>query len=245
MIFNEEEQLMYKTIQAIYQSGIPITFKGSLVLKVFLTETGFADDTRHTSDIDANWDSSEFPSAEVLTDSLQKAIDKANLGLDVVMSRMYGEEKSAGFKLIDRESKGQLFSMDMDVKGPVLNTTMYELSGIHFRGITPLQMLADKVTVVSSDKVFRRVKDVIDLYYFSSVVDLYADEVMKTIEESGRELGNFNAFLHRKDELQHAYEKFRFGEDIYKPSFEEVYQTTHSYLSSLMPLEKDKGLMIG
>lgn len=106
-------------------------------------------------------------------------------------------------------------------------------------------MIADKVAVVSSDRIFRRVKDIVDLYYLSSVFDLNPEEVKTNIELNGRQLGDFDAFLNRKDELQHAYEKFRFGEDIYKPSFEEVYQTTYSYLSSLMPLEKDKGLMIG
>lgn len=137
MIFNSEEQKMYRMIQAVYDSGIPISFKGSLVLKAVLVEKGFTEDTRHTSDIDGNWDSADFPSAELLQDSLQKAVDKAGLDMDVSMFRMYGEGKSAGFKLYDRKTKEQIFSMDIDVKGPVPSTTMYELSGIRFRGISP------------------------------------------------------------------------------------------------------------
>ncbi len=161
-----------------------------------------------------------------------------------MMVRMYGEGKPAGFKLYDRESKDLLFTMDMDVKGPVSNTTMFELSDVHFRGIAPLQMLADKVTVVSSDKVFRRIKDVIDLYYLSSVVNFDGDAVTQTIDESGRELGDFNAFLHRKDELQHAYDKFRFGDGVYKPTFDEIYQTVHSFIKELLPREKEHEMML-
>ena len=52
-----EEKLMYEVMKAIYKSGIPISFKGSMVLKACLMEAGFTEDTRHTVDIDANWNS--------------------------------------------------------------------------------------------------------------------------------------------------------------------------------------------
>ena len=49
-----EEKIMYKVMKAIYDSGIPISFKGSMVLKACLLELGYDEDTRHTVDIDAN-----------------------------------------------------------------------------------------------------------------------------------------------------------------------------------------------
>ena len=55
MKITAEEQLMYNVMKAIYESGIPISFKGSMVLKACLMEAGFTNDTRHTVDIDANW----------------------------------------------------------------------------------------------------------------------------------------------------------------------------------------------
>ena len=55
MKITAEEQLMYNVMKAIYESGIPISFKGSMVLKACLMEAGFTDDNRHTVDIDANW----------------------------------------------------------------------------------------------------------------------------------------------------------------------------------------------
>ena len=53
MTATAEEKLMYEVMKAIYESGIPISFKGSMVLKACLMEAGFTDDTRHTVDIDA------------------------------------------------------------------------------------------------------------------------------------------------------------------------------------------------
>jgi hypothetical protein len=38
MKITAEELLMYKVMKAIYESGIPISFKGSMVLKAFLME---------------------------------------------------------------------------------------------------------------------------------------------------------------------------------------------------------------
>ena len=55
MKLSAEEKLMYQVMKAIYESGIPVSFKGSMVLKACLMEAGFTEDVRHTVDIDANW----------------------------------------------------------------------------------------------------------------------------------------------------------------------------------------------
>lgn len=54
MIITAEEKLMYDVMKAIYDSGIPVNFKGSMVLKACLMEAGYDDETRYTVDIDAN-----------------------------------------------------------------------------------------------------------------------------------------------------------------------------------------------
>lgn len=71
MNLTAEEKMMYQVMKAIFDSGIPISFKGSMVLKTCLLEAGYAEETRHTVDIDANWGSDTSPSkypqrAEVL-----------------------------------------------------------------------------------------------------------------------------------------------------------------------------------
>ena len=158
-----EEKLMYQVMKAVYDSGIPINFKGSMVLKACLMEAGYSEETRHTVDIDANWNSENFPSSDQMVESLQNALDKSNIGLDVSLYRMYGEGRSAGFQLTDRESGEEIFTMDVDVNRPLPPTQIYEVEGIRFRGVSSSQMIADKVSAVSTDKVFRRIKDVVDL----------------------------------------------------------------------------------
>lgn len=242
MMITAEERLMYQVMKAIYDSGIPVSFKGSMVLKACLLEAGYAEETRHTVDIDANWNSDTPPSGEQMVESLQNAIEKNSIDLDVSIYRMYGEGRSAGFELTDKDSGEVLFSIDIDVNRPIPQTKMYEVEGLHFRGVAPAQMIADKLSAVSSDKVFRRVKDVVDLYYLSKVFVFDKEAALQALQNSGRELGNFNGFLHRRSELQHSYDKFRFAGDVDKPPFEEVYRAVKTYIKAVLPKEKSRDM---
>ena len=230
-----EEQLMYQVMKAVYDSGIPVNFKGSMVLKACLMEAGFDEDTRHTVDIDANWVSDAPPTADRMVDSLQNAIRKSGIKLDVSIYRMYGEGRSAGFELKDSAAGEVIFTMDIDVDRPVPPTKIYEINGMRFIGVSPVQMIADKVAVVSTDKVFRRIKAVVDLYYLSRVFAFDRAAVMQALKNSGRTMGDFNGFRNRHDDLRHSYEKFRFTGDVSKPSFDTVYGTVKTYLKDLIP----------
>lgn len=237
MNITAEEKLMYDVMKAIYESGIPVNFKGSMVLKACLMEAGYPQETRHTVDIDANWYTDTPPTAEQMVESLQKAISKSGIDLKVGICRMYGEGRSAGFELADSQSGEVLFTMDIDVNRPVSPTKIYEVAGVCFCGVAPVQMISDKVAAISTDKVFRRIKDVVDLYYISHVVPFDRAGVLETLKNCGRDLESFNGFLHRPEELRHSYEKFRFAGDVGKPSFEEVYRTVKTYIKDVLSKE--------
>lgn len=242
MNLTAEEKLMYAVMKAICDSGIPISFKGSMVLKACLMEAGFTEDTRHTVDIDANWNSDTPPTGAQMVESLQNALKNNGIDLEVSIFRMYGEGRSAGFDLKDRETGDVLFSMDIDVNRPIPPTKIYEVGGLQFCGVSPAQMIADKVAAVSTDKVFRRVKDVVDLYYISKVFRFDKTTVLQTLKNSGRALDTFHGFLHRSKDLQHSYEKFRFEGGVYKPPFAEVYRTVKAYIKGVLPREKNRDI---
>ena len=233
MNITAEEKLMYEVMKAIYDSGIPVDFKGAMVLKACLMNAGFTEEIRHTADIDANWYTDTLPTAEQMEASLSGALQKNHIDLNVRLYRMYGEGRSAGFELSDPDTDEILFTMDMDVNRPVQPTQLYDVAGLRFRGISPMQMLADKISAISTDKVFRRIKDVVDLYYLSQVFELDQNTLMQTINNSGKHLESFDGFLHRADDLRHAYEKFRFTGDATKPTFDEVYEAVRQYVKAL------------
>ena len=101
-------------------------------------------------------------------------------------------------------------------------------------------MIADKISAISTDKVFRRVKDVIDLSYLSKVVIFDKSDIMQVLNDTGRSLGDFNGFLYRKAELQHSYEKFRFEGGVNKPPFETVYKSVKQYIKDVLPRERNR-----
>lgn len=240
MEITAQEKLMYEVMRSIYESGVPISFKGSMVLKACLIEAGYNEDTRHTFDIDANWYSDTAPTAEQMTSSLQNAIDRSALDLDIKLSRMYGNGRSAGFRISDKFTGDELFTIDMDVNRPPIQTKIYEIDGLHFSGASPASMISDKIVAISSDMVFRRIKDVIDLYYISKVFGFDKSAFLQALQKSERTLGNFDGFLNRKDDLQHAYDKFRFSGDVNKIPFEDVYQSVKRYIKVLLPRERKK-----
>lgn len=235
MNITAEEKMMYDVMKAIYESGIPVNFKGSMVLKACLIEAGYPEDTRHTVDIDGNWNSDTLPSADQMVESLQKAIDKSGIELKISIYRMYGESRSAGFNLTDKATDDILFTMDVDVNRPIPPTKVYEIEGIRFCGVSPIQMIADKTAVVSTDKVFRRIKDVVDLYYLSSVFAFDCKAVNQALLNSKRQLGDFNGFLNRTNDLKHSYEKFRFAGGVNKPPFDKVYHAVKTFLADIIP----------
>ena len=206
-----------------------------MVLKACLLDAGFSDDTRHTVDIDANWNSETEPTTEQIAESFQKAIDRSEIGLAVSIYRTHDEGRSAGLELSDKQIGEVLFTIDVDVNRPLAATKMYEVSGLCFRGVTPLQIITDKVSVISSDKVFRRIKDVVDLYYLSKAFEFNEENVLHTLSENGRILGDFNGFLNRKADLKHSYDKFRFAGGINKPPFEDMYQAVLKFISNIIP----------
>ena len=128
MTATAEEKLMYEVMKAIYESGIPVSFKGSMVLRACLMEAGYSEEIRHTVDIDANWISDVPPSAEQMVESLQNAITKLGAALDISIFRMYGEGRSAGFEIKDHSTGESIFTMDIDVNRPEAATKIYEIA---------------------------------------------------------------------------------------------------------------------
>ena len=77
-----------------------------------------------------------------------------------------------------------------------------------------------------------------DLYYISQVFDFNKAEITEALRTSGRALESFNAFLYRKDELEHSYGKFRFAGDISKSPFTDMYYAVKLYIKEILPQEK-------
>jgi hypothetical protein len=225
------EKLMYDVMGAIANSNVPVVYKGAMVTKLILREHDFDDFVRETQDIDASWAGADTPPMERLTAMLNNAL--SGLGLTAVVKREYGEKMSAGYKIVDSAGDVKL-SIDIDMRAAVDSRT-YQYGSVTFQGVTPDNVIADKTSVVASDKVFRRSKDLIDLYALAHCVTVRTADIRGIWERENRIVGTFNAFVNRQDELRHSYAKLRRVHA--KPVFDMLY----GYLSNfLIPFIKVK-----
>jgi hypothetical protein len=94
------------------------------------------------------------------------------------------------------------------------------------------EILADKISVLSGGKIFRRVKDLLDVYALSHCVEIKMADIIDTCEKEGRTLSFFNEFLDRKTDLEHAYNRLQRTRG--KPAFEEIYSYMASFLQPFM-----------
>lgn len=97
---------------------------------------------------------------------------------------MYKEGQSAGFEIFDQFTQEKLFTMDIDVNRPISKTKIYNIEGLHFCGVMPIQMIVDILVVLSSNKIFQRIKDLIDLYYISKVFEFNKSEVLSALKKA-------------------------------------------------------------
>ena len=229
------ENEMYRVMTALSSGDVPVDFKGAMVLHAFLYENGFSETAvRPTRDIDANWLSDTPPSMDEIVSAFQRVLDQNNIPFTVKYYRAYGEGKSAGLDFCSKDSGNTVFTMDMDINRPEAGTRYYAVGNFRFRGVVVEQILADKISAISTEKVFRRVKDVIDLYYLSQCFSMDSEKVKAVMSQTGRAPAGFEGFLNHIDDVEHAYEKFRFAGGAEKPKFSDVYITVKTYISDFL-----------
>ena len=221
----DSEKLMFDVMGAIANGNVPVVYKGAMITKLILQEHHFDDFVRETQDVDASWAGVKPSTMEQLTEMLNRAL--SGIGLTAVVKREYDEKTSAGFKIVDSDNEAKL-SIDIDMRASIDSRT-YQYGNTTFRGVTPDSVIADKISVVSSDKVFRRAKDLIDIYALSHCVTVKTADIRTLWERENRVVGSFNAFLNRQGDLRHAYEKLRRVDA--KPEFAEIYGYLTGFLT--------------
>lgn len=210
----ETEKMMYSIMNAL--SSLPIVFKGSMITALVLKDRGFDTFHRETVDIAADWIGTK-EDMNVLCESLNKALSSLNIQVEAF--REYGDKTSAGFKFYSGDEL--ITKMDMDVGRKIADKQEFSIYEYSFSGITPDQIITEKLCAISTEKVFRRIKDIIDLYALGSCSHFRIDDIYDILDKTERSFGDFNAFLSGEEGLSQAYDKMKRMD--YKPSFRDIY----------------------
>lgn len=213
-------EFLYRVMEELVNAGVPIIFKGAMVLNLAIKDNNPSKVERVTRDIDGDW-VGELPTMEEIQKALRNAVKKIDVSLDVQSIRTFGERKSAGFKIIN-EDEEKIASIDLSVRqNRFYKPYISYVNGVSIKGASLSKMLSDKIYVISSGNVCRRTKDVLDIYVMSFIMDIDVDELYQIWKESGRELGNFETYKTKFSELKEAYDKMKGIKN--KPDFIEVY----------------------
>jgi len=209
------EKILYEILKCLANANAPIIFKGALLTKI-ITRNNKYNIERVTQDLDADWNG-ELLTINELEDYLNSILSSLN-GIELKHFRNYGEGKSAGFYVFYNNQN--IASIDLDMRK---NTyyKLYEIDGINFYGASIDKIFADKIYVLSTNLVFRRTKDIVDLYMLTSISHINKNEIISIAQSKNKPIGDFDAVFNRKDELEHAYNLLK--RVINKPSFEDVY----------------------
>jgi hypothetical protein len=229
-----KEKTMYQILGAICDTDAPVVFKGALITKLILTEHGYTALERQTRDIDANW-IGKPPLMSDMESTVNRSLETMDGKFRAEAFREYGDKKSAGLYIIERETNEKIVTMDVDVR-PICGSKIYYYGEIGIKGVLANEILADKITVLSGIKMFRRTKDLIDVYALTHCVKVLTTEIFKVIMSKHLDLGNFTEFLTRRTDAEHAYNKLQGVEN--KPPFDDVYLYLKEFVQPFVQQDK-------
>lgn len=223
----DQEQTMYQILGALSAMGAPFVFKGALITKLVLSENGFVSTERQTKDIDADW-VGEPPSMPSLVDTVNQALEAFDGKFLAIATREYTETQTAGLSIIGTATGKEVVAMDIGIR-PVIGSRVYYYGEIGIWGVLPTEILADKIAVLSGRYIFRRTKDLFDVYALAHCVRVATSEIYDVQKIKGRSLSDFTEFCTRRQDVEHAYARLRGIEG--KPDFDAVYAYLTGFLS--------------
>lgn len=213
--FDDIYGYLVDTANLISQSrfGDKMILKGGSVLISKMIENSRMDLYRKTTDLDIHCDKKEvwidfYTNIESILNNnnlgyLYRITDRRSIkkGFDTSDSLKFSLFDSANNKTIE-------FKIDMNIKSntiitcdysPILNMTTYDA----------LTMLSDKIVVVSSQKIYRRIKDLYDLCVLISLYDFTYYDVIEHLKKkhSGVKLENM-LISDNFSKLEHAFSKY-------------------------------------
>ena len=221
---------------AIASRNRHVVFKGAMVLNTLMTNVPNVTTARRTEDIDADWGAQNFSDAQLLHELQLSLSLLRDSDLYIIKTRDSSTKRSAGFAVRSHSSDETLFTLDISMKTNNYSTTYnlaYNAGTVAFTGSHPCKIYVDKLTALSTRVVYRRVKDIYDLYLLSTMSTVFkTDELSSILASTGVELGDFHDFSNnakKEKGIEYAYDKMVGISN--KPTFDEMYARVKTFIT--------------
>lgn len=154
-------------------------------------------------------------------------------GYDIVKVReLDGIHQSAGFKIL--KNNLPITKIDIDIH-KVSECKAYSIGTIEFNGVLLEDILADKLCCASKPQIYRRIKDIMDIYSLTQTAEIRIPEIFEKIKLSDNELSDFSELLSNKTKIKEAYNNLKAA---IKPDFDDVYRCLTYYAKKLNELRE-------
>ena len=225
---NQEADILYEIMGILSNASLPVIFKGANITRLILKENG-SNMFRATGDIDCDWQS------PVTMDELATKLNNCLIpqGFTAESFRVFsGTAKSAGFNI--KRNGVLVCKIDIGMK-TILQSRKYHYGSYSFNGVLVDKVIADKLHAISTKYVYRRPKDMIDLFALSECVSFRTSDIKEMIFNDGRKLGEGTELFNDKEMVLHGYKLLRGVEN--KPDAEECYERCCTLLNGMFDNE--------
>jgi len=147
-------EFLYRVMEEMAKAGVPIVFKGAMVLNLAIRDDNPSKVERATRDIDGDW-TGKLPTMEEMEKALRNAVKKVDSSMDIRIKRAYGERKSAGFNIVN-ENGEKVAGIDLSIReNRFCRPYVSYVNGVSITGASVTKMLSDKIYAISGERVYR------------------------------------------------------------------------------------------
>lgn len=203
-----------------YMSKLTSTglFKGRGGFIVVALTYNKTDMLRLSNDIDCTY-MRDFISDEKVKEDIKNIFPNSS----VIITRPSSKDGTLQIEIDD-------IPVDIEINKIVEMSNIYSIEDLQINGCSIYDILADKLSVITSKKVFRRSKDLVDVFNLISIYDISKKELDKAFANNNRVIGSIE-FLNDEKELRHAYDKLNLRSDSDKEDYDRVIDTILKFLN--------------
>lgn len=219
------ESFLYRVIEEVSKENAPIVFCGALALKdlLYLNNPDFNID-RKTTDIDANW--CEIYDQTKIINIFDNAVKKINDSYRVELFRTPADRRSMGLSICD-DKNIEITKIDINIKeNPFYVVCNINDTNIKYSSFE--KIMADKLYSITNEHVYRRIKDLLDIYMIISNNDVNFEKIKEILEYDNRILGDCSTLLNNRSIIESGYNSLIGITN--KPKFSLVWNQIISYL---------------
>jgi hypothetical protein len=211
---------LLELVKSLVADDAPFIINGGVALFLYLKDINYHDIFRTTTDIDFSVTNPDL--------SLDKLLESINCTVaDVVdpffakITKNYPDSDVVTVTVYNNYTRAIYLRMDITFNTGLISK-QYLLDNTVVNAVVPLEVLADKLLVLSSRTILRRPKDLVDIFVLSNCLQFKFCDLINLQTSKNRIFGPFKEFFSFRVKLEENYGLLKGVSG--KPEFHTIYK---------------------